>query len=246
MGCGASKSIVIRERSLYEQLLDAASSGDLGLCYELFACGARVGPKDEEGNTGLHCLCTHDVSAEDMGSFRRLNFFSETDFSEKNNAGLTPFLCAVKSGSLIIIDYLCSTLPVGLLLGADAYGNSALHLGVLSGEPPVVELLLKKIPFSGWLVAKNNNGETPLAIASQLLVESQPDSPEEILELDDSKKYNFDFVSYIFELLFSKTPKLERAPPSRQSIIFSRPVTRNGFHADSGWPKKKSPLGGGQ
>jgi hypothetical protein len=237
---------LVRERSLDEQLLDAASGGDLGLCYELFACGARVGPKDEEGNTALHCLCTHDVSAEDMGSFRRLNFFSETDFSEKNKEGLTPFLCAVKFGSLIIIDYLCSTLPVGLLLGADAYGNSALHLAVLSGKPPVVELLLEKIIFTDWLVAKNNNGETSLAIARRLLVESQPDSPEEILECYDVKEYNFDSISCIFELLYLEMPDLERAPASRQSILFPKPVTRSGFRADSGWLKKKSPLGGGQ
>ncbi len=95
------KSQETTQKTLAQQLRDAASSGDLAALKRLIEDGVPVNDRSSFNNTALlyaamhgKCDCVHFLIA------------NEANVNIANNSGYTPLICAAKIGALEIVQML--------------------------------------------------------------------------------------------------------------------------------------------
>jgi ankyrin repeat protein len=139
--------------------------------------------KDSNGDTPLHEACHHgekEIVSELLlskikksaklgpeGREKQINLMSLINC--KNHLGLTPFHLACRGGHLEIAQELHndSDKPEELVTEKDTEGATALHLACQKDQPGNVDVVKFLLSKGAVVLAKNNDGTTPVHTAAE-------------------------------------------------------------------------------
>lgn len=175
------------------QFVRAASTGDTLLLNQLIGAGLHQFARAHETNEGPLCVAArHDwwVGVEKIAD-------CEVDLEASDYRGRTALLVAARQGAANAVQ---SLLRRGAKLSACVEGNTALHHAVLGADPDrVIATLMVLLAFGADRSAKNEKGQTPLALAEcpgreELLAQVSAlltgESPGKSADADDAQSSN--------------------------------------------------------
>jgi hypothetical protein len=142
-------------------LMLACSEGHAEVSRWLVDQGAAINERDDDSETALGCAC-----ACDGGSLPVVRLLMEegADPTIADGQGSTPLMNASEGDHLEIVDLLLEDPSAASTINhRDSMGNTALSLAVCYGNAEMVKVLLK---HGADAKTVNNEGETPMAIAS--------------------------------------------------------------------------------
>ena len=151
-------------------LMVAASKGYLEFVQDILEREAWVNHMDNDGKTALHYAI--DTKGENHDVVKALISYDANMNIQTSSDGITPLMFAVNRGHRMIAQTLIAK-GCNLINNEFINMNTALHMACMKGEREIVECIANETTFHDVFNLKNKQGQTPLDIAQERVMEMQ-------------------------------------------------------------------------